>query len=228
MVDDDFCGEWECEEMGLSGTRENSPKDLALEIHEFLKTRNKTYYPRPFNRFNIEKSMCWLIPSNQFPAYKFGKFVVFQENGFFNVGIHVEKGLGTMTNNKPELTMDETWVWNDFIQALASGDVGSRLEAIQQDVGESAEVSIHVDVPDLKTERKFGFKDGVWTEEGTDIPSDIRAIPAWIDSIPQNEWFWVDLFVTFRLSKETNVGQDDWSAYDVVRRLLEPLEQWVR
>lgn len=214
--------------MGLSGTRENSPKDLALEIHEFLKTRHKTYYPRPFNRFNIEKSMWWLIPTNQFPAYKFGKFVVFQENRFFNVGIHVEKGLGTMTNNKPELTMDETWVWNEFIQALASGNVGNRLEAIQQGVGDAAETSIQVDVPDLKTERKFGFKDGVWTEEGTDIPSDIRAIPTWIDSIPQNEWFWVDLFVTFRLSKDTNVGQDDWSAYDIVRRLLEPLEQWVR
>ncbi|SHK59379.1 hypothetical protein SAMN05443507_11749 [Alicyclobacillus tolerans] len=34
--------------------------------------------------------------------------------------------------------------------------------------------------------------------------------------------------MTFTLGKITEEGQDDLSAYDIVRRLLEPLEPWVR
>lgn len=69
-------------------------KQLAQDIYNALKTVHKDYILRPFNRFEMEKSMWWIIPSKEFPAYCHGKYMVDENlDGTYSVGLHIEKGL---------------------------------------------------------------------------------------------------------------------------------------
>lgn len=90
-----------------------------------------------FNRFDPNHSTWWLVPADERPAFKFGKF--FFDNrpqslptngqGFY-CGYNVEKGLTGQAGKlqKPMFRMNETWQWNNFyknfeknLQALPAG-----------------------------------------------------------------------------------------------------------
>ena len=95
---------------------------LAYKIKEIA---DINLVARPFNRFNPDKTIWWLIPSNEWPAYKYGKiFCDLQKEPNFPheeklyCGFYVEKGLGEITRNvfHPSLIMDSSWLWNDFYE----------------------------------------------------------------------------------------------------------------
>lgn len=78
----------------MKGIMCENAKELAQRLHKTLETKHKRYTLRSFNRFEVEKSMWWIIPSKAYPAYKYGKYMVDEANDdTFLVGIHIEKGL---------------------------------------------------------------------------------------------------------------------------------------
>lgn len=75
--------------------------------------------------------MWWIIPSTDFPSYKFGKyFICDNKDGTFSVGFHIEKGLEKAVDYKRELMLDDSWIWHDFIEALGNGDIEDVLRGI--------------------------------------------------------------------------------------------------
>ncbi|QNU39210.1 hypothetical protein IC801_08690 [Geobacillus sp. 44B] len=88
----------------MKGIMCENAKELAKRLYEALKTKHKRYTLRPFNRFNVEKSMWWIIPSTVYPAYKFGKYMIDEnKDGTFSVGVHIEKGLEKSLDYKKSL-----------------------------------------------------------------------------------------------------------------------------
>lgn len=79
---------------------------------------------RPFNRFAPSESVWWLIPSTEWPAFKFGKifFRPFEDKYF--CGFYLEKGVSisdqTLYNETMHLRPD--WRWNNFVSALKQRD----------------------------------------------------------------------------------------------------------
>jgi hypothetical protein len=125
-------------------------KELARKLHGALKTKHKRYTLRPFNRFDSERSMWWVIPSTAYPAYKFGKYIIYEnKDGTFFVGVHIEKGLEKSFDNKKALMMDHTWAWHEFIEAVKSGEIEDILLAIHQKMKDAVQISVLVDIPEL-------------------------------------------------------------------------------
>jgi len=218
----------------MKGIVAENARDLAVMINESLKTRDKRNTLRPFNRFDTERSMWWIVPPTDYPAYRFGKFFIGEDNGKLEVGLHVEKGLIQSADQKRELMLDDSWVWHDFVEDMANSKVGNRLEAIQQTVGDDIGIEVRVEIPDLidagdeRGKRSIGFRRGQWSDELSQEPTDLKILPDWVTSIEGIGWYWVDIFLTFTLAKHSEAQAGDWSAYDIVRHLLEPLEGWVR
>lgn len=55
-------------------------KHLAQGVYDCLKTVNNNYTLRPFNRLDMDRSMWWIIPSKEFPAYKYGKYFIYENS----------------------------------------------------------------------------------------------------------------------------------------------------
>lgn len=79
---------------------------------------------RPFNRFEPENTIWWLVPSTEWPAFKYGKYFVNQAKNStqFEVGFYLEKGHGSeilqvygdSKGNRAQI-LDETWEWQRLI-----------------------------------------------------------------------------------------------------------------
>ena len=91
---------------------------------------------RPFNRFNPDKTIWWLVPSKEWPAHKYGKiFCDLQKKPNFPheeklyCGFYVEKGLkGNYKKYLPSsLIMDNSWLWNDFYEDCLSYKISPSL-----------------------------------------------------------------------------------------------------
>jgi hypothetical protein len=135
----------------MEGIKCENAKELAQRLHSTLKTKHKQYVLRPFNRFDVEKSMWWIIPSTAFPAYQFGKYIVDEnKDGTFSVGIHIEKGLQQPFGNRKELILNDNWVWHDFIKAVEQGEVDNILRNIYESQNDYMQINVTVDIPGAK------------------------------------------------------------------------------
>lgn len=106
---------------------------LAYKIKEIA---DVDFVVRPFNRFKPEKTTWWLIPSSEWPAYKYGKiFCELKEKQHptqkekLYCGFHVEKGLGEIARKiaLSSLIMDSSWLWNDFYEDCQNYKIPSSL-----------------------------------------------------------------------------------------------------
>jgi len=106
---------------------------LAYKIKEIA---DINLVARPFNRFNTDKTIWWLIPSNEWPAYKYGKIFCdlqkdpnFPQKEKLYCGFYIEKGLGEITRNifRSSLIMDNSWLWSDFCEDCQSYQISPSL-----------------------------------------------------------------------------------------------------
>ena len=204
-------------------------KELAQDIHNSLKTIHKDFTLRPFNRFDMERSMWWIIPSKEFPAYKYGKYMV-EENsdGTFSVGLHIEKGFEKALEYKEKLMLDSDWVWHDFLGAVEDGEISRLLQSISERVGRSVEINVLVDVPKIERRRKVSLIDQGYVDNESGDSVVLESLPHWIREIEGIEWYWVDFYIHLCIPKISNQSKDKWTDYDIVGKLLAPLEKWIR
>jgi hypothetical protein len=87
------------------------------------------YSPRPYNHFNPDDTLWWLVPSTEWPAFKYAK-LFFQSNpedlptGTNGVycGLSVEKGLNIKVKDfyPKEYIQTALWDWECITTSLAS------------------------------------------------------------------------------------------------------------
>jgi hypothetical protein len=113
----------------------NSARDLAYAVNEQLKLGLTA---RPWNIYAPDETFWWLIPSTEWPAYRYGKFAfssskdvprkallglndaVLEPDKIF-AGFNLEKGYGPSAlavnpalNRKPAQIIDPTWLWHEL------------------------------------------------------------------------------------------------------------------
>ncbi len=116
-----------------------SVRKAALDIYEYLAApKGKKYTARPYNRYAPDNSLWWLIPSTDWPAYKYGKVTISEEQkGELFFGINIEKAIGReaadcyQSKKAQKIIMDSEWCWYDFLEALKGNEVASAMASIQ-------------------------------------------------------------------------------------------------
>lgn len=110
-------------------------KQIAHKIQSYYDYENTDFVVRPYNRFDSEKTTWWIVPSKEWPAYKFAKFIISEEDKKIYFGLNVEKGydenLGIGIAQKYNLKSD--WSWHDFKGDIVSGKIDSIVSDINQE-----------------------------------------------------------------------------------------------
>lgn len=106
---------------------------LCSEVARLASSTHKLLTERPWNRFEPEDTLWWLVPSPDWPAHRYSKFFFEwdEENrGSFFCGVNVEKGVDRKLKGltKAANIMDEDWAWHSFIADLEAGRVGKLIE----------------------------------------------------------------------------------------------------
>ncbi|MEM4723543.1 MAG: hypothetical protein QXP01_00860 [Candidatus Hadarchaeum sp.] len=125
---------------------ENNEK-VAHAVYKVIKEREK-FCLRPFNRFRPAYTEWWIIPSKEWPAYKFGKLCFHRRprslEGSLYAGYYVEKGLGQNLQGIQVVpsshVMKDDWHWHKFVKWAQRGEI----DAIAQEVCKAIQVPVHI------------------------------------------------------------------------------------
>lgn len=119
--------------------------------HEIMKALKVSGYDgftaRPRNYFKPETTLWWLVPSTEWPSYKYGKLVLYRTKDGYRVGLHIEKGIselaGQMLSSKGarKLCVKPDWAWNNFISDLSNGILRTSL------MGFPSQQNCHLEYP---------------------------------------------------------------------------------
>lgn len=128
-----------------------SAKDFAHKLNDKLRL-NLT--PRPWNLYDADDSFYWLVPSGEWPAYRYPKFVfssiadyprklltqvdeLIYPNKMF-VGLNIEKGFGedalfvdSGLRRKKQVN-DDTWAWSTFVKPEATARFARTLQRLSE------------------------------------------------------------------------------------------------
>lgn len=107
----------------------------AYSVQKYLKKEGwQQLSTRPWNRYNPDNTLWWIVPSTEWPAYKYGKLFFSPERaptGCLFCGLHIEKGLDPSVAEAyspgagQRLIMKEDWAWFEFLPDLCSERLGS-------------------------------------------------------------------------------------------------------
>lgn len=115
----------------------------AVNSHlDGLRPSPQRFCLRPYNRFEPAFTVWWLVPSNDWPAYRHSKLFLCsadlpeEARRQLWAGIYVEHGLGSQLGELPGVekthVMDDQWYWHDFLSHAAAGDIDPTILAISQ------------------------------------------------------------------------------------------------
>lgn len=105
---------------------ENVFKNSNVLSHAIKDIADIDLTPRPWNRFDPDNTIWWLVSSTDWPAYKYGK--LFFDSRIGNTlnnkskiyyGFNVEKGLGNRNFYHNSLIINNEWLWKEFIVSLS-------------------------------------------------------------------------------------------------------------
>lgn len=111
-------------------TRFRTPREVCYAIQKVIGAEFDKLTARPWNMYDPDATSWWLVPSNDWPAYKHGKFYFdWAENGKNSIllGLYIEKGLGPIVAKAyscPKglrLIMHRDWTWFGLIRDLENG-----------------------------------------------------------------------------------------------------------
>jgi len=129
----------------------DSPRDLAYEINNQLRLGMT---PRPWQMYEPEETLWWLVPSTDWPAYRHGKFIfslakdsprkallglndsLIETNKIF-AGLNIEKGYGqvatevdTTLKRKTTQIIDSDWLWFTLVKSNGPSRFSKLLAAV--------------------------------------------------------------------------------------------------
>lgn len=101
-----------------------TPRQLCYAVKNAIDATEDNFVPRAWKRYEPDSSNWWLVPSSEWPAYKYGK-LYFQSAvnsmGTIYAGLHIEKGLSKnldsvySTPKGLRHLMQEDWLWNRLL-----------------------------------------------------------------------------------------------------------------
>lgn len=106
---------------------------------------------RPWNMYDPDHTLWWLVPGTAWPAYQHGKLFFSPDrapDGFLFCGLHIEKGLDSSVAPAYEskagkkLIMDEDWVWHGFLKDMGTEKLSRALEHASREI--AAPIQIHL------------------------------------------------------------------------------------
>jgi hypothetical protein len=139
----------------------NSPQELAYAVNDRLKLGLTA---RPWNLHAAADTLWWLVPSTEWPAYRYGKFafslakdaprkeLLGIDDSLLAVdtvfaGFNFEKGYGTVATNvnlalrrKPAQILDSKWLWLE----LTDGPGAAQFSRTLASAASNAEVYLYV------------------------------------------------------------------------------------
>ncbi len=221
--------------------------ETTAEIREFS--------TRPFNRFDTAFTEWWMIPSSDWPAYRYGKLCFWRypnaSDGLMYVGYNVEKGLHPDASAVPEVDpkqiMRGDWYWSTFESEVDSGGFVEAADHIGDSLGTYPRVLIQAhefnkvpkeDQPRADPSDVIEFGLG----PGGDVIALVRSaetalaelntctsLKSAIKSLSQLDlrFHWIDLIVglPFRYG---GASPQSWSAARLWKDAFQPWTPWVR
>ncbi|MBF8983008.1 hypothetical protein IZY60_05620 [Lutibacter sp. B2] len=112
--------------------------NAARSLATHLNYGQKRFSPRPWNKNIPEDTLWWVVPSNEWPAYRYGKYVLFNDRGYTFCGLHVEKGLGENValyypnTIKKGWIMKNDWMWHKFIDDISNNKISQTIQQLQK------------------------------------------------------------------------------------------------
>ncbi len=208
-----------------------SHQDAAIQLSGYLKKHGWSPVAcKPWNRFNPYLSHWLVIPSTDWPAYRYGKYFFIPEEGSGEIlcGLTVEKGLGQnyllafpVPKARP-LIMDDEWTWQLLLNDLSSGSFQSLIDRIVASLKGSISIEITagpIDDPEvvydpeslIKWDRaKFAYGESGLAIEVSEINdgclqevADVKNIPELAESlynIPNSDWMWTNFDIYLKAS----------------------------
>jgi len=194
-----------------------------------LKNRGFEHFTlRPWNYYKPENTLWWLVPSKEWPSYKYGKIAIYKPNNSeaFRVGFHLEKGISAKAGQMlpprtaEQLCIKPDWVWNEFVDDIKNGKFEKRLIKISKFVNAPIKLIIQASVIKDKESSVESFEELElnniieFNYEGLslkcikdNVKGELRSY-ANIDNIEgiikifeakDMEWFWIDFYAVIEV-----------------------------
>lgn len=189
---------------------------------------------RPINFYQPHEGLWWLIPSTEWPAFRYAKLTLFRRPAFYCFGLHVEKGVSGTASLilKPaqaqKWTTKSDWAWNTVVKDLENGRLESRLKLINEALEKPLRITLQASTVTGDREPFAAIVDGVesknvlvleYHQGETRVIADelkgelrkfghIQGIEGLAPIFHQEDmnWFWFDLFISVDIDP-AHVGQ---------------------
>ncbi|MGC9520851.1 MAG: hypothetical protein ACP5HG_03085 [Anaerolineae bacterium] len=119
-------------------------RDLTPPIRH-LRLRPYDYRNRPFTDW-------WLVPSPDWPVYRYGKYYFrrvpssqsYDDPGIMSTGFYLERGFGRQVADMvdPELITQPNWFWYRFLNDSLGGVLDAPMREVLQRVGQPLVISL--------------------------------------------------------------------------------------
>lgn len=118
-------------------------RSVAYAVRDELEGFWQSISVHPWNRYDPDNGLWWVIASTDWPAYKHGKLVFdrgdeYTLTGRLFCGLHVEKGFGERVaqvypalRNRNEIMTSE-WCWWRFMQGFKDGSLQSAAKEVAE------------------------------------------------------------------------------------------------
>jgi len=241
---------------GKSMLKFNNASDVARTMAKVMSDKFHRYTARPWNRYIPENTMWLLIPNTDWPAYRYGKYSFWADEDHIWCGLYVEKGLSPKLSGlyKFKIIMNDDWVWNKFVKSMYLGELDNSINALIKQINKPIHFFIEGSfVDDIqvfdpeKDERdiKFHF---IIDEKGTRVVeknknrfvvdglnnlekiSMISEVPDILAQNKEIDWMWFDFYVMVSFLKQSDSNYNSYiiDEFDLCKKLLEPLEKWIK
>lgn len=114
------------------------------------------------------------------------------------------------------------------MNAIEVGEISSLLKGKKEKVGNSVEINILIDIPKINKSREITLKDQAFSDLESGATVILESLPQWLRNIEDIEWYWIDIYLQFRIKKIPPQIGGEWTDYEIVEQLLVPFEKWVR
>lgn len=213
---------------------------VAHKVLEELKNRGFDHFTlRPWNLYKPENTLWWLVPSKDWPSYKYGKIAIYKpkNSDSLRVGFHLEKGISSKAaqiltpRTAEKLCIKSDWVWHTFVDDIKNGKFEEVLTEISKTV--NAPIKLFIQASAIKDKEssvesfeglelrniiEFNY-DGVSLKcIKENVKGELRAYTN-IEKVGEftnifeakdMEWFWIDFYAVIE------VHSSDWNQIETI------------
>lgn len=96
---------------------------LVNEVNNIADIAKIILFSKPYNNFNLDESLWWLVSTNKQSTFEYGKLFFEVRGDDMFCGYHIEKGVNTTDDLYPQSNqLDKDWLWNEFMASLRDND----------------------------------------------------------------------------------------------------------